>query len=448
MRALPELAVRTIGERAQAVADLAEELETVTWDRLPDPMQLCAFWPMGLDGRGVSPMSGYPAGRMIVVSPFVTQEALAGLLSNRSDSVLVTRAATLRTLGREGIAAAQQTYVLKPGLATPVSDDAAMSTDETTSSQDLHDLHAKFYAIDTPDGARMWTGSANATDAGFDANVEFLVELRSTDRRHTVAAMLEPGPANRPSFGSMFEEWVVDEDAEEETEADKADRKLGSIARSLGGLVWQARARLIADDAFTVMLVTRGDELPVKEPGLTASIRLLSASSDSAWPVNLQARSVRVRFDCPFSRLSAFFVLDLNLTTATVKRGRSVLIAAELTGVPLDRLARLQAAGLDGGGFYHLMLLLLGTADPVGGDAMELRGGGEWLQTARSGPFGPETLLEPLLRTLARTPARFSEFQKLLADLQRTPEGHDMLPPGWADLWKAITGAQRGRRDG
>ena len=39
VRALPGLAVRPIGDRGHAVAGLADELETVHWDRLPDPLR-------------------------------------------------------------------------------------------------------------------------------------------------------------------------------------------------------------------------------------------------------------------------------------------------------------------------------------------------------------------------------------------------------------------------
>src|SRR5690606_32518818 len=39
-------------------------------------------------------------------------------------------------------------------------------------------LHAKLFVFDTPDGAVVLTGSANATEAAFGGNVEVLTELR------------------------------------------------------------------------------------------------------------------------------------------------------------------------------------------------------------------------------------------------------------------------------
>lgn len=444
LRALPALAIRPIGDRRHAVADLADTIETVDWDRLPDPMRLSLFLPMGLDGRAPSPFRNYPDGRMLVVSPFVTGGALDGLLRGRPDSVLVTRASTLRTLGRDGVAAAQRTCVLQPVLAMAVADDELAAEGQADEAPDLQDLHAKLYAIDTPDGAKVWTGSANATDAGLVGNVEFLVEMRSVDSRHTIAAMLELGPPDEPSFGSMLEDWAVEGEPEEETDADTADRKLGAIARVLGGLVWQARARRTGDDTFSLTLKGSGDGLPIKLPGLTASINLMASDGRPAQTINLRGRTVRASFDCTFQQLSAFFAVRLHLATAP--EPRSVLVLADLVGAPADRFARLQAAALRGDGFYRLVLLLLGSADPTGGDAVELRNGGGWFGSTTTSPLGPATVLEPLLRTLARTPGRLDDLEKVLAGLRRTPEGQDLLPPGWTDLWDAVTSARRGRR--
>jgi hypothetical protein len=446
VRALPGLAVQPIGDRGRAVGELAGDLETVDWDRLPDPLRLSSFWPMGLDGRAPAPFGSHPDGRMLVVSPFATGRALDALLRGRPDSVLVTRASTLRALGREGVAPAERTCVLQPGLAMAADDDEAGAGPQTVEASDLQDLHAKLYAIDTPEGARVWTGSANATDAGFGGNVEFLVEMRSADSRHTVAAMLEPGPPDEPSFGSMLEDWAVQGQPEEETEADKADRTLGAIARVLGGLDWQARVRRTGDDKFTVAVRASGAGLPIKLPGLTASLNMMASDGRPGEAINLRARTVRSSFNCTFQHLSAFFAVRLHLATGTAERTRSILIVTEFVGAPADRLARLQAAGLRGDGFYRLMLLLLGAADPTGGDAVELNNGGGWFGSPTSSPGGQETLLEPLLQMLARAPERLDELEKVLAGLRRTPEGRNILPPGWTDLWDAVTTARRGRR--
>jgi hypothetical protein len=442
IRELPRLAIDNTGERAAAVAQLADEIESVKWEPLPDPLRLEWFWPMGLGRRDPPPMEKYRDGAMVVVSPFVKKGLLEKMLRGHPHSVLVTRESTLRSLGAEGIAAAARVCVLRSGLVAESDDEARPIEEPLDSESKLTDLHAKFYAIDSLEGVRIWTGSANATDAGFGANVEFLAQLRSKDRGHTVATLLEPGPANRPTFGSMLEDWTVDREPEPETEAEKSDRTLTDIARALSGLAWRATARRTGEDQFAVVLSARGDGLPIKQPGLEVWVRPLGSEASRVL-VNQRSRRIRATFDSGFARLSAFFVLDLRLRDGReVAATRSVLIPAILDGAPSDRLARLQASDLGPAGFHRLMLLLLGTLDPTGGDLTELNNHGQWTQAATGSPLDREALLEPLLRTLARAPARLERINDLVNEWRKTPEGSDLLPEGWAELWAAVSSAR------
>ena len=52
--------------------------------------------------------------------------------------------------------------------------------------------------------------------------------------------------------------------------------------------------------------------------------------------------------------------------------------------------------------------------------------------------FAMETLLEDLLRVAARQPKRLQPFQKLISNLQETPEGRALIPKELEMLWKAV----------
>ena len=63
-------------------------------------------------------------------------------------------------------------------------DESATEADEAAGGiEELTGLHAKLYVADRGWKTHIWTGSANATDAAFKHNVEFLVELRGPRRR-------------------------------------------------------------------------------------------------------------------------------------------------------------------------------------------------------------------------------------------------------------------------
>ncbi len=59
----------------------------------------------------------------------------------------------------------------------------------------LSGLHAKLFVSEYHHRARLWTGSANATNAAFGGNVEFLVELQGARSACGVDAVLEVRPA-------------------------------------------------------------------------------------------------------------------------------------------------------------------------------------------------------------------------------------------------------------
>ena len=52
--------------------------------------------------------------------------------------------------------------------------------------------------------------------------------------------------------------------------------------------------------------------------------------------------------------------------------------------------------------------------------------------------FAMETLLEDLLRVAARQPKRLEPVQKLISNLQETPEGRALIPKELEMLWKAV----------
>ena len=60
----------------------------------------------------------------------------------------------------------------------PEGDEARAQRQIAAADAELRGLHAKLFVVDQPYWSHIYTGSANATDAAFDANVEFLVELK------------------------------------------------------------------------------------------------------------------------------------------------------------------------------------------------------------------------------------------------------------------------------
>src|SRR5690606_21892398 len=142
--------------------------------------------------------------RLFVISPFVDDKFISELALWNAPMELVSRPECLGELAEASIATFRKVWVLDVTAEPEATDttpelsdvDDAASVEEDAPEQPvsadipLVRLHAKLYVADAGWNSHLWTGSANATLAGFERNVEFLVELRGKRSRCGVDAFL------------------------------------------------------------------------------------------------------------------------------------------------------------------------------------------------------------------------------------------------------------------
>ena len=177
--------------------ELADDLLGVEFE-LPAGFQGLRFWPIGLRGLPTWPFAeeGWTHSRLLVVSPFVSAKLLGRLHAPGARDVLVSRSETLDALESADLGQFEEVLALSP-MATG-SDDGTPNRlgreDEQLAERPdypLSGLHTKLFVSEFHHSARMWTGSANATDAAFGGNVEFLVELQGARSACGIDAVLE-----------------------------------------------------------------------------------------------------------------------------------------------------------------------------------------------------------------------------------------------------------------
>ena len=183
---LPRPSIGAVPERIAAqVNQFQSELRVVRFD-LPEPFEEVEFWPMGPTGAR-PPFFDYRADRPLIVSPFLSDKALQRMTGDTRGHILVTRPESLARLGKGTLKRFERTCVLTD--ATKGEAHTADDPDEASGGE-LRGLHAKVYVVDHGWNASILTGSANATDAAFGGNVEFLVELRGEKSQCGIEALL------------------------------------------------------------------------------------------------------------------------------------------------------------------------------------------------------------------------------------------------------------------
>jgi hypothetical protein len=467
VRALPGMAIDPVPSgRLAPVNELAAQVATAEWDGLSDGLRLERMWPIGHDGSRAWPFPK-DSWRRLVMAPFAEQRFLERFVKPGRHDILVSRPETLNALGAPGLAGIGRCFVLRDdafGEADPpdaAEVDAAGGDGEAAdasastplASTELRGLHAKLFVVDQPYWSHIFTGSANATDAAFNANVEFLVELKGRNTTNCADCLVAAPEGNAIGFGRLLEEYQPSSVPVPLPDDEEAARALEGIAMQIGSLRFTAEIGEPHGDVYPLHLTARGDVRamqPRKGESLSVGVRPLSRGAGWAVTPTLDSGSFTAGWQVSFDAITAFFAIELVATRGAAETKASFVVRAELVGEPADRLERVLASELKNrSDLVRLLLMLLGGSDPAFADLVDVMTGdpvpGDGMERS---VVGSDALLEPLMRTLARDPKRLDEIGRLVAELAKTEEGKTLLPEGWLDVWAAVEAARPQRAAG
>ncbi len=455
--ALPSLAVRNESlspARRALVTLMGDELKRVRFD-VPEGFESMRFWPIGHDGKKANPFGKEKIDRLLVISPFVSAHRLEVLSNEGKQHVLVSRIDELASIPKHILERYDEVHVLHD--AAEDIDDDGEAYDETGVTVAgpvplARGLHAKLYVADDGWNAHLWTGSANATEAAFGANVEFLVQLTGKKSKLGVEATLtaEHGSGLRALLAPFT---PPDEPVVESDETRALEEMLRVANCTISCAAWVARieptAAGMAKETYTVALSVTSDL-----PGLP------EGCSVRAWPIALpQDRAVELTADakalferCSFQALTSFFAFELTARVGQRVERCEFVVRVALEGAPEDRYARVIRSLLDDPAKVMQFLRLLLSLDAF--EALELLDpespDGATSSRRGTGVDDGVPLFESLLRTLEREPDRLLEVDRLVTELRRTEDGARLLPATfdeiWVPLWAAYQALPRSAR--
>ena len=426
-------------DRTISVRSLGADLSKAHWS-LPEGFDEVRFWPLGHDLLERWPFEGR-IDRLLVVSPFLAEGTMAALTKKRRGSILLSRPESMDRLGAKALAHLTERLVLATDAVgdspEPNEEGRTLAADHNTLLSRLVGLHAKTYVADAGRFGRVWTGSANATDAAFHGNVEFLVELTGRNRDCGLQAAIGE-KTGRVGLRKLVEEY---EPAGAEpilpSQEELLERRLDEVQRAIGGLRFTVICERTSTNRWAVSL--RG------EPTVT-KIGVLDGIEITVWPATMgQGSALKPNLD---SGLDATFELSddgvtpfFGVSLAASDLRIAFVVVAELIGGPEGRVERVLGQILnDRAGLIRFLLLLLGNLDAAL-DWNEGSGGtgtsaGDWASA-----FASDALLEPLVRAYARDPERLRDVERVLAELKKSGSGSDVLPERWDEIWQPIAEA-------
>jgi hypothetical protein len=433
--------------RGEIVRTVGNELKRVRFD-VPEGFDSMRFWPLGHDGKRSDPLGNQRIDRLLVVSPFVTAPRLEKLAEQGTKHVLVSRIDQLAAIPRDVLDRYSEVHVLHDA-AEEIDDDSEAREEGDREGDDMasasRGLHAKVYIADDGWDAHVWTGSTNATDAGFGVNVEFLVQLTGKKSKHGVEATLagDSGTGLRTILAPFTPPAVPVVESE-------VDRQLAKLIReanlAISTASWMARVERTptADDKemYTVSLEARGG--PVGLPGgCTARVWPIALSQERAVALDASTHASFTR--CSFQALTSFFAFEITATIGPRVQRREFVVGIALEGLREDRSARVLRSLLDDPGKVMRFLRLLLSLDAF--EALDLLEP-ESLDGAAPSPdaAGAEDnvpLFESLVRTLDRDPDRLLEVERVVRELGARGFSPRLLPDTFDQLWGPLWSAYR-----
>jgi hypothetical protein len=424
LQTLPSLSERSIPRsRRQQAEQLSDEVRKTSWE-LPEGFESVIIHVLGMDGKTWEPPW---AGRISVISPFVTGDALSwiGAGAEKFEAV-VSRPEELNQLPLDAFDMAQHWYTL--GEAAETEDG------EEVEPHDTIGLHAKVYVLEKGWRTHLFIGSANATNAALRqcSNVEVLAELVGrTSQVGGIDKLL-----GEDGLGSILNEYVRPDEVPPKDEDEIRARKALEAARDQ---LVQAKLRVLCEPA------TKGWNLTL----LTSEvIELNGISALYVWPITVSddravnSKGSVCKDGVPLGRFGTESVTGLiafDLHSKIKKMNLRLVLNLPVDGLPENRndaILRLVLNNREG--FLRYLLLLLGeyTGDILGtGDIFNRHGGSGSKQDIFS---GEPPLLEELTRALSRHPEKLKDIERVICRLMRDGDTASLVPPQFMEIWEVF----------
>ncbi len=439
LRHLPGWAVTPLQEDRRArILDLADRASRVRWT-LPEHVSEVRFHAFGVPRLAPSP--DFSGSRHLVVSPFCNEEGITRVTAgNTKDVAIVSRNEDLapldpRFIGRLRRPGGDAVFVLDPlaGLGSPGDSETDSAQEAPVVASELTGLHAKITIAERNRGeAHVFVGSANATSAAYEGNVEFVVELVGRSTNLGVGTLMNLGDGKNPTFRDLLQPYPPGDGAS--PPEDEALRRLENVLRNLAAV--PCRIRVEPGERGYLLHLTSDAVLSVPA-GHSVSLGLLTrpgvshTTTDSA-PCDVRFAGVPLPDVTPFVTLQVTDRSGLTLST---------VIHAPLENDPPGRLDEVLARQVNTREkFLRFLALLLGLGDPA---ALWAAGADPDAQsTAWGARLGGSTgVFELVLGALADRPESLVDLDRLVSRLQATDAGRRILPDGFDAFWSAITSA-------
>jgi hypothetical protein len=341
----------------------------------------------------------------MIVSPFLTNHFLESLPIQGVGHILVSRQESLAELPDHTRQRFEKIYYLNemaeedPREAPVAAGEESEYVTDPTIASELSGLHAKLFIWETGWQTSWLIGSANATNAAFRNNVEFMIELRGKKSRIGIDPVL--GNENdRNSLRGLLLEYTP---PEKKLPPDRNQKRAEDLANAV--CEWLVHCNLslnVQPNGEQYNLVLQSiQSVPPPTGEFTIVCRPVSKREEYNHPFSVNQSLCFENITLP--SLTAFMGFEVVARVGKVKYASRFVFLLPIDGLPPERDGAILSAVLsDRTQFLRYLRLLLMEDN----DLVSSVGWGPTAKGGRSYGAGWESLDMPLLEELVRALSR------------------------------------------
>jgi hypothetical protein len=416
--------------------EMLEELARVKF-ATPYPFDSHMFHPMGIDGYREHSIANRKSKNTLVISPFLHKDALTRLRTNTEKSLsLFSELHELEKLPTDLLQSIEN-YHLSDLI---INGERHSNAEDGIGDHKQQNLHAKLFLFETNNEASWLLGSANATRAAIDKNVEFMLEMRGSSQAARIAPRLkefvgaedENGPfiTFNPKSGGK-------DDAEERKKQEQTRRFEYALLKSnIYGRVEPAENGI----NFDLHLILELDHVP-SHPSLVLTAKPFN-SSHGIKPLRLHPGQTEI---CTFANIAEVELsrfLQIRIESANGELQHEFLLRIDIAGLPHNRLDNILRKIIDSDvKFFDYLRFLL--ADEINKEDLLAVVSDESppqhsVETEEAWHFNLP-IYEQMLVTASRNPRKLADVDEIIRHLTRDDyDSETVIPEAFLSFWEAF----------
>ncbi len=396
------------------------------------------FHPVGIDGYP-NPIIEQTSKKTICISPFVHDAAINTLWENAEEELLLfgcrEEMRNLKPETLDGVRAFCISDLIVDGESQENSEDGE-------GEQHQQNLHAKLYVMKTASWVNQWfLGSANATKAAFDRNVEVLLELRGTSEAAQLERLKDQLLGEDENRG-IFQPYEPPEDLSVDPAVKKLEEQLRKLEFQLLSFTEKMQASVKQSenesnyDLHLVVPKVVGDWGDM-------SITVAPFNAEGVRPQQLSDEGATTLFFANIneSNLSRFVQFEI---WQGGERCRAFLMKIVIQDLPESRVSRILRSIIDSRDrfFEYLRFLLADDGNKGEIGTKDIVSSGEGEANSREIWDMDMPIFEQLLLAASRSPSQLLAIDDVIQKLREEEEEEEVdkrvIPHEFLEFWDAF----------